>query len=143
MAIPKEMQDTYDEIAPWIHEFCEDHLDDAYKALCLRLLEKLCRKRPSPLLSGNGSSWAAGIVYLICAQNYIFSKDNPHHMAADDIAAAFNLSAGTAGAKASGIRKLLKISSWDHQWLLPQFQSDFDLSDIPPAFRASFERFRR
>ncbi|MCL2877050.1 MAG: DUF6398 domain-containing protein [Betaproteobacteria bacterium] len=121
------MRDTYDEIASLVSEFCGEHLDSEYEALCLRLLEKLCRKRPSPLLAGKPETWAAGVVYAICANNYIFSKDNPFHMAADDIAADFNLAASTAGNKASQIRKMFDIHPMNSEWLRS------DLAEENPA----------
>ena len=142
MAIPKVMQEKYDEIALLIAEFCDDRLNDEYKGLCLRLLEKLCRKRPSPLLGGREETWAAGIVYVICTNNYIFDKTNSLRMSAAALAAPFALSANAASVKASQIRKLLKLSSLDIQWLLPQYQEEIDLQNMPFQFRQFFERFR-
>ena len=63
MKIPVQMQPVYEEIAGMIDEYCEKYLNEEYRALCLRLLEKLCRNRPSPLLKGRRNTWAAGIVY--------------------------------------------------------------------------------
>lgn len=119
MAIPKAMQEKYDEIAPYIVEFCQDHLDEDYAAICLRLLEKLCRKRPSPLLKGRENSWAAGIVYEIASLNFIFDKENPYHMSADDIACEFDVAKGTAYNKAAEIRKLTNLSRLDPEWMVP------------------------
>lgn len=142
MAIPKAMQGKYDGIAPLIAEFCDDRLNDEYKGLCLRLLEKLCRKRPSPLLGGSEETWAAGIVYAICTNNFIFDRANPLRMSAAELAAPFGLSANTASVKASQIRKLIKLSSLDNQWLLPQYQEEMDVQDMPFQVRQFFERFR-
>ena len=58
MKIPAQMQPVYEEIAGMIDEYCEKYLNEEYRALCLRLLEKLCRKRPSPLLKGRRNTWA-------------------------------------------------------------------------------------
>jgi len=124
MAIPKAMQERYDEIAPLISEFCDDRLNDEYKALCLHLLEKLCRKRPSPLLGGREETWAAGIVYAIDANNFIFDKANPYCMTAQDIADGFNLSASTAGNKASELRRMFDISYLNTEWLLQEHLQD-------------------
>lgn len=120
MAIPRAMQEKYDEIAPLIAEFCEDHLNDDYKSLCLHLLEKLCRKRPSPLLKGRESTWAAGIVYAIAANNFIFDKENPCCMTAQEIADEFNLSAATTGNKASELRRMFDISYLNTEWVLKE-----------------------
>lgn len=124
MVIPKAMQDKYDEIAPLIAEFCDDRLNDEYKALCLHLLEKLCRKRPSPLLGGREETWAAGIVYAIATNNFIFDKANPYCMTAQDIADGFRLSASTAGNKASELRRMFDISYMNDEWLLQEHLQD-------------------
>ena len=119
MAIPKTMQAKYDEIAPLIIAFCEEKLSEDYKALCLRLLEKLCRKRPSPLLGGRSRTWAAGIVYAIGANNFIFDKSQEIHMTAGELASGFGLATSTAGNKASEIRDMFKMDYFNTEWQLP------------------------
>jgi len=119
MGVPKAMQDKYDEIALIITEFCENFLDDEYNALSLQLLEKLCRKRPSPLMRGNPNTWACGIVYAIGSTNFLFDKSQKPHMRAGDLAEKFGLSPSTAGNKSGEICKLLGISPLDPEWTLP------------------------
>jgi len=121
MSIPKKMQDKYDEIAQIIVAFCDEKLNDDYKDICLRLLEKLCRKRVSPLLGGRARTWAAGIVYAIGAYNNIFDKSQKIHMTANEIASYFGIAASTAGEKAGDIRKMLNIHGLNNEWLLPEF----------------------
>lgn len=55
--IPNEMQKTYEEISQLLIDYSSEYLNKEYEELCLHALEKLCRKRPSPLKSGtiNGS----------------------------------------------------------------------------------------
>ena len=48
MSVPKSLQPAFDGIEPLITDFCNQYLNDEYRELCLHLLEKLCRKRPSP-----------------------------------------------------------------------------------------------
>lgn len=124
MSIPKAMQEKYDSIAELVVGFCDAHLNEAYKALCLKLLEKLCRKRPSPLLGGREETWAAGVVYAIAANNFIFDKSNPYAMSAQEIADEFNLSAATAANKASQIKKMFGISYFNAEWMLPEHVRD-------------------
>jgi len=120
MAVPKAMQTKYDEIAPLIVSFCDEKLDESYKTLCLHLLEKLCRKRPSPLLAGRVNTWAAGIVYAIATNNFIFDKSQPIHLTADEMASPFGLAQSTVGNKAAEIRKMFDISYFSPEWSLPQ-----------------------
>lgn len=119
MAIPKSMQAKYDEIAAYIIPFCEEHLNGEYQDLCLHALEKLCRKRPSPLMSGRPYTWAAGIVYAIGQNNWIFDrKHNEYAMTAEELAAPFGVAKSTASSKAAEIRKMLKIDPYKSEWIL-------------------------
>jgi hypothetical protein len=120
MAIPKEMQGKYNEIAAMIVEFCDKKLNDDYKRLCLGLLEKLCRKRPSPLLSGRANTWAAGIVYAIGSNNFIFDRTQKIHLTSNELAAPFGVSSSTVGGKAAEIKKMFKIDFFHSEWLLPE-----------------------
>ena len=119
MSVPKDMQAIYREIDLIIEDFCDDHLNDEYKTLCLKALEKLCRKRPSPLLSGRANTWAAGIVYAIGQANFIFDVDQPIHMSAEELASSFGLAKSTAGNKGAEVRKLLRINRMTCEWRLP------------------------
>ena len=124
MPIPENMRGKFEEIAPMITAFCNEKLNDEYKSLCLRLLEKLCRKRPSPLLGGRPNTWAAGIVYAIGANNFIFDKTQKIHLTAGEIASAFDISASTAGNKANEIRKMFKIDYFNPEWQLAERIAD-------------------
>ena len=95
MKIPVQMQPVYKGISGIIVEYCEKYLND-YRVLCLRLLEKLCRKRPSPLLQGRRNTWAAGIVYAIAANNFVFDKSMPIHLTADELSRPFGIAPSTA-----------------------------------------------
>jgi len=124
MGIPKSMQEKYDVIAPIITEFCEKHLNSEYSAVSLLLLEKLCCKRPSPLIKGKPNTWACGIVYAIGSTNFLFDKTQRPHMKAAELAEKFGLSQSTAGSKAGEILKLLKITTFDPRWTLPSNLGD-------------------
>ena len=119
MRIPKSMQEKYDEISSIITEFCEKYLNDEYAAVSLLLLEKLCRKRPSPLNRGKPNTWACGIVYAIGSTNFLFDKSQTPYMQATELAEGFGLSRSTAGNKAGEIYKLLNITTFDPEWTLP------------------------
>lgn len=52
MNVLKEMQKTYKEISKLLIDYSREYLRKEYEELCLHALEKLCRKRPSQLKSG-------------------------------------------------------------------------------------------
>ena len=119
MNVPKEMRETYEKISKLLIEYSEKYLNKEYEELCLHALEKLCRKRPSPLKSGRSTTWAAGIVYAIGSNNFIFDKNQPIHMTAKDLVAPFEVAASTASSKAAQIKKMLKIDYFHAEWCLP------------------------
>lgn len=119
MGVPKIMQKKYEEISKLLIEYSEEYLNKEYEELCLHALEKLCRKRPSPLQSGRADTWAAGIVYAIGSNNFIFDKSQPIHMTAKELAAPFGVAASTASSKAALIKKALKIDYFHAEWCLP------------------------
>ena len=118
-AIKKPSQELYDSIAPLITGFCDDYLTEEYNETSLRMLGKLSRKRPSPLLKGNPNTWACGIVYAVGSNNFLFDKTQNPHMRAAELAEKFGLSQSTAGNKSREINKILKISMFDPEWTLP------------------------
>ena len=118
MSVPKTMQAKYDEIAAIIVPYCDEYLNDEYKTLCTHALEKLCRKRPSLLTSGRARTWAAGIIYAIAQNNFIFDKSQPVHMTVDELVAPLGVAKTTAANKAAEIRKLLKIDHFNAEWVL-------------------------
>lgn len=124
MAIPKEMQEKYEEISKIIIDYSKEYLNKEYEKLCLHALEKLCRKRPSPLKSGKGVSWAAGIIYAIGSNNWIFDKSQPIHMTGKELAAPLGVAASTASSKAAEIKKMLKINYSSAEWCLPSMTAD-------------------
>jgi len=124
MKVPKSMMQKYEAIAPLITGFCEEYLNEEYTAMSLLMLEKLCRKRPSPLLRGRPNTWACGIVYAIGSNNFLFDKTQTPHMRAADMAEIFGISQSTAGSKANDIKKMLRIGVFNPEWTLPSRLGD-------------------
>jgi len=120
MATKEEILDKFKEIGEMIIDFCDKKLNEDYEELCLRLLEKLCYKRPPPILSGKASTWAAGIVYAIGSNNFIFDKTQEIHLTANELASAFGVSSSTASSKAAELKKMFKIDYFNIEWMLPE-----------------------
>ena len=102
--------------------FSETH--EEYKELCLQALTKLCRKRSSPIASGRPATWASGIIYAVGSCNFLFDRSQPIHMTGQEIAEGIGLSKSTISNKAAEIKKLLKMSQWSSEWVLPSKQED-------------------
>ncbi len=99
--------------------FCRSFLNEEYAELCRKLAEKLSRKRPSPLLSGNINTWACGIVRTIGWVNFLDDRTQTPHLKLTKIDEIFGVAQSTGGTKSAAIRKMLKIHQFDHVWTLP------------------------
>src|SRR3712207_7812823 len=58
LSVPKSMQATYEAITTLTDAFCREYLNEDYRVLAQRMTAALCRKRPSPLASGQPRTWA-------------------------------------------------------------------------------------
>jgi hypothetical protein len=115
---------AHEEIVAKTDAFCREFLDDEYATLCRKLAGLLARKRPSPLTRGKPESWASGIVRVVGGANFLGDPSQPHHMRMADIDERFGVSEATGSAKATAIRKLLKIGPFEPEWTLPSRMDD-------------------
>jgi len=122
--VPKKMQGVYEAIVALTDKVCREHLTEEYAQLSRRLAATLCRKRPSPLVSGKPESWACGIIYALGQMNFLFDRSQTPSMSAQELAALFGVSPQTASNKAKQIRDLLKMNRLDWTWMLPSRRED-------------------
>jgi hypothetical protein len=112
------MQATYDAVTALTDEFCHDHLNGEYRDLARAMAAALCRKRPSPLASGQLRTWACGIIYLLGQVNFLSDKASQPYMTMADVAAGFSVGPSTASAKAKAISGALHTHRMDPTWML-------------------------
>jgi len=96
--------------------FCDEYLDEDYKQLCVKLIQKMSRKRNAPFLSGRIEIWAAAIVYAIGSINFLFDKSFEPYAPAGDICNYFGTSQSTTSQKAKVIRDMFKLGYWDKEF---------------------------
>jgi len=117
--VPKEMEERFEEIRKIITDFCEEKLNDEYKQVCLQLCASLCRKRPSPIVTGKANTWACGIVHSIGTVNFLFDSSGKPYIKAKELYQWFGISESTGNGKSKQIRNLFKIGVMDKNWTLP------------------------
>jgi hypothetical protein len=118
-SVPKSMQATYEAITTLTDAFCREHLNEDYRVLAQRMTAALCRKRPSPLASGQPRTWAAGIVYVLGQINFLTDPSTQPFMTTSDLCARFGVGQSTASAKARVIEQALDTSRLNPEWSLP------------------------
>ena len=120
-SVPKPMQATYDAVVALTDAFCRDHLNDEYRDLARAMTAALCRKRPSPLASGQPRTWACAIIYVLGQLNFLSDKASRPHMAMAEVCEAFGVGQSTASAKARVIADALRTHRMDPTWMLRSF----------------------
>lgn len=117
--VPKEMQARFDEIVALTDAVCREHLTEEYAQLARYATATLCRKRPSPLVTGRANTWACGIVYALGTVNFLFDKSQKLYLSAGQLCAAFGVSKSTGGNKSKEVRDILDTFQMDPNWSLP------------------------
>jgi hypothetical protein len=118
-SVPKSMQATYDAIVRLTDAFCDQNLNSEYRDLARDMTAALCRKRPSPLASGQPRTWAGAILYELGRVNFLSDPSTQPHMTLAELCAAFGVGPSTASAKARTIAHLLGVNRLNPSWLLP------------------------
>ena len=111
---------------------CEEHLDLEYRELCRRLVGRLARKRPSPLMRGDTAIWAAGVVHVVGSINFLFDRTQVPHLRADELAECLGVAKSSMANKSARIRTLLGLS-----WLEPELTRRSMLERNPLAWLVS------
>jgi len=115
------MQATYDAVVALTDAFCRDHLNNEYRDLARAMTAALCRKRPSPLASGQPRTWACGIIHTLGQLNFLSDKSTQPYMTMADVCAGFGVGQSTASAKARVISDALHTHRMDPTWMLQSF----------------------
>jgi uncharacterized protein DUF6398 len=118
-SIPKAMRPTYEAVVALTDAVCARHLDDDHARLAREMAAALCRKRPSPLSSGQPRTWAGGILHELGRVNFLSDPASKPHMTLAQLAKASGIGESTASAKAAVIRKTLGVSRLNPAWMLP------------------------
>src|SRR4051794_25556351 len=117
--VPKGWEGFYAALTGMTDRFCAERLDGEYAELTRYAIAALCRKRPSPLASGNPQTWACAVLYALGQVNFLSDKSSRPHMAMADLCARFGIVPSTGGNKAKTVRDALGIRQFDHRWALP------------------------
>ena len=105
----EKIEERENQLIELVSNFGDEYLDDEYKMLSIKLVEKLGRKREVPFKRGKIENWASGIIYAIGQLNFLFDDSFFPYATPEDICDYFNTKKSTASNKAHDIRKLLNL----------------------------------
>ena len=151
---PSYSKDTAIKVTELTDRICADHLDDEYAELCRKLIRKLARKRPSPLLRGELRIWAGAVIYTIGVVNFLFDPTQCLHLTQEELSNATGVVKSTLQGKSRLICDMFRIGPFAPEYcrreLLPnnplawlvQLSNGFivDARELPPHFQAEARR---
>ena len=117
MNVPKAIKPYAEQVVEVTDAVCREHLDEEYAELCRDVVAKLGRKRPSPLVRGSLTIWAAGVVYAVGQLNFLFDPSQSPHASADQLSEWLGVKKTTMANKARMISDMLKLSPLDGQFM--------------------------
>jgi hypothetical protein len=116
--VPKGMLQTYEAVVALTDAFCAEHLNTEYRDLARRMAVALCRKRPSPLTSGQPRTSASAIIHVLGQLNFLSDPSFEPVMTTSQVAAGFGVGQSTVFATAKMISAALGTHRMDPQWTL-------------------------
>ena len=149
----KSLRRVAGEIEAFTDQFCAERLDAEYAGLCRRLIAKLARKRPTPLVRGAPRIWAAGVLYAVGRANFLFDRSQPIHLTSDELATLTGVPKTTMANKARRICDLVDLGPLDFEfsrrdllernplaWLVEVDGIPVDARWLPPELQAEARR---
>lgn len=118
------MAEKYSAITALTDAFCAKHLNEEYQQIICQVVGALARKRPSPLLKGKESVWAAAAVHSVGLVNFLDDPSQTPHCKPKVIYEFFGIAESTGQNKSKEIRDLLKMGSMSPEWTLPSRLAD-------------------
>jgi hypothetical protein len=97
-------------------QICSEHLDTDYAELCQKMVQKLARKRPTPLDHGPPRTWAGGVLYAVGWVNFLTDPSQRPHMTTKQLAEVTGVGQSTLAAKFKVIRDALRLSPMDPEY---------------------------
>ena len=113
LRIPVALRDWAQQIIDLTNAACWEHLDEEYGLLTRRLVARLARKRPSPIVRGDARIWAAGAIYAVGQVNFLFDRSQTAHLTATQLADALGVVQTTMANKAGIINRALGIGMFE------------------------------
>jgi hypothetical protein len=132
--VPKALQARFEEIVAITDAFAAEHLDEEYRQMIRCAVAALCRKRPSPVVTGNANTWACGVTHAIGSVNFLFDPSQIPTIKAGDLYRAFGVSQSTGQGKSKLVRDALDTGQMDPRWKLPS-----RLADNPMAWMVTVD----
>ena len=132
--------DKHEKLTEMVEAFCREYLNDDYKRLCLKLIEKMAERKSVPYERGKLEVWASAVIYAVSQINSLFDGENENHITRKDITSYFKTKQSIVSQKAINLRNIFNI---DSELTLYGDDSDFDDNIMIDADSLSIEEYQR
>ncbi|MEX0660385.1 MAG: DUF6398 domain-containing protein [Balneolaceae bacterium] len=122
----KAIKERQKKLLELTNSFCEQKLDENYKQLCEKLINKMGRKKEVPFKSGKLEIWAASVVHAIGTINFLFDKSFEPYVSVADINKYYDTNNSTVSQKSKRIRNLFNMGYFD-----PEFSTSHSSESNP------------
>ena len=126
-----------EEVTELVNSFCDDYLNDEFRAFCLKLVFKLSQNPDVSLKRGKAEGWAGGVIYVIGQLNFLFDPITEYYIPNDLVASYFDITKQTLWNRARDIRRLLNLKLGDEE-----FSSEYILNLNIPESDDDLKRIR-
>ena len=109
MGVSSDKQRRIEEVKELLDAFSKEYLTEELTEYLQKLWEKVGRKRTYIITGGKKEIWASAVVYVIARLNFLFDRDSPNYLTADQICEFFGTKKSTVSARASDIEKACKL----------------------------------
>ena len=109
MGVSSDKQRRIEEVKELLDAFSKEYLTEELTEYLQKLWEKVGRKRTYIITGGKKEIWASAVVYVIARLNFLFERDSPNYLTADQICEFFGTKKSTVSARASDIEKACKL----------------------------------
>ena len=127
-----------EELIKLTEEFCSKYLDEEYKELCKKIIEKMARKREVPFLSGKLTIWAASIIHALGQTNFLYDKSFEPFIKYDTLTEHFKTSKRTVTSKAKVIRDMFKMHPFCEEFTTENIMEQNPVENMMKMFEEAF-----
>lgn len=120
--------------------FCDSHLNEEYRGLCVKLVERMAGLGDEAFPRGRADIWAGGVISAVGNINDLFRKKSDPHVSHEQVSVYFNATPQTIAKRGRQIRDMLGLEYLDPEFMvtkkegtlarLEELAGPFDISKI-------------
>lgn len=126
----QKMRERQEKILALTDGFCKEKLNQEYRDLATRMVQKIGRKKDVPFVSGKTEVWAAAVIHALGTINFLFDKNSQPYSTVDEINDFFGTKKSTVASKSKIIRDLLKLGYFNTEFSLQQVNESNPLNEM-------------